>query len=119
MRLRDVIVGQPGSYPRPGHLEPRLAVIEIDAGTVSARTRLAVDITIPRPLRDVQWSWNCYVHGKPGASANGTGVDLDDCKARFKVAWSRIRAGLTDDDIAKAHEYADASAEALAGYDRK
>ena len=71
------------------------------------------------PSHIPQWSWNCYVHGKPGASANGTGVDLDDCKARFKVAWSRIRAGLTDDDIAKAHEYADASAEALAGYDRK
>lgn len=71
------------------------------------------------PSHIQQCSWNCYFHGKPGTSANGTGVDLDDCKLQFKVAWSRIRAGLTDDDIASAHEYADASAEALARYDRK
>jgi hypothetical protein len=71
------------------------------------------------PSHIPQWSWNCYVHGKPGASGNGTGIDLDDCKAQFKVAWERIRARLTDADIAKAHEYADASAEALARYDRK
>jgi hypothetical protein len=71
------------------------------------------------PSHIPQWSWNCYVHGKPGASADGTGVDLDDCKVQFKVAWSRMRAGLTDDDIASAHRYAEASREALARYDRK
>jgi hypothetical protein len=49
----------------------------------------------------------------------GTGVDLDDAKAKFKIAWARIRAGLTDDDIAAAHEIAEASAEALAQYETR
>jgi hypothetical protein len=29
---------------------------------------------------------------------------LEDCKAKFKIAWARIRAGLTDRNIAKARE---------------
>jgi hypothetical protein len=66
-----------------------------------------------------QWSWNCYVDGKPGAGANGTGDDLEHCKAQFKIAWTRIRAGLTEQDIARAYRYTEASAEALARYDRK
>jgi hypothetical protein len=36
-----------------------------------------------------------------GASANGNGTDLDDCKAKFKAAWMAIRADLSDDDIAR------------------
>ena len=64
-------------------------------------------------------AWNCSVHGKPGASANGNGVDLDDCKAKFKTAWTMIRADLSEDDIASAHQYAENSREALARYDRK
>ena len=67
-----------------------------------------------------QWSWSCHVHGRPqGSDDRGTGVDLDDAKAKFKEAWARIRAGLTDDDIAAAHQIAEASAAALARYDRK
>jgi hypothetical protein len=31
-------------------------------------------------------------------------AELQDCKAKFKIAWVRIRAGLTDWDIAKAQE---------------
>jgi len=30
--------------------------------------------------------------------------DLENCKAKFKIAWVRIRAGLTDWDIAKAQK---------------
>jgi hypothetical protein len=71
------------------------------------------------PAHLAQWSWNCSVHGKPGASANGSGTDLDDCKAKFKAAWTAIRAGLSEDDIASAREYAESSREALARYDRK
>ena len=72
------------------------------------------------PYDEQQWSWNCYIYGKPSSgSDSGPGVDIDDCKAEFKVAWARIRAGLTENDIAKAYEYAEASAEALARYDRK
>jgi hypothetical protein len=50
-----------------------------------------------------QWRWTCNFYGKPNGDS-GSGVDLDDCKAKFRVAWSRIRAALTDADIAKAHE---------------
>jgi hypothetical protein len=38
-----------------------------------------------------QWRWTCSFYGKPGGDS-GSGVDLDDCKAKFRVAWSRIRA---------------------------
>jgi hypothetical protein len=71
------------------------------------------------PAHLAQWSWNCSVHGKPGASASGSGVDLEECKAKFKMAWMAIRAELTEVDIASACEYAENSREALARYDRK
>ena len=67
-----------------------------------------------------QWAWNCYIHGRPSsADESGTADDLDDAKAKFREAWARIRAGLTELDIARARHYADASREALARYDRK
>jgi hypothetical protein len=81
--------------------------------TVIAGTRYADDYTViwrglsigrimkgsGVPSQAPQWWWGCNVYGKPGASGNGTGVDLDDCKTAFKAAWGRIRAGLTDEDI--------------------
>jgi hypothetical protein len=67
-----------------------------------------------------QWSWTCYLHGRPtSASDSGTGDGLDDCKAKFRAAWARIRAGLTDQDIAMAHRYSENSAAALARYDAR
>ena len=52
-----------------------------------------------------QWSWGCNVYGQPSLSRDsGQGPDLEDCKAKFKTAWARIRAGLTDWDIAKAQK---------------
>src|SRR5713101_3999079 len=52
-----------------------------------------------------QWSWGCNVYGQPSLSRDsGQGTDLEDCKAKFKTAWARIRAGLTDWDIAKAQK---------------
>ena len=71
------------------------------------------------PAHLAQWSWSCSVHGKPGASANGNGVDLEHCKAKFKAAWTAIRDGLSEDDIASEREYAENSREALAKYERK
>jgi hypothetical protein len=66
-----------------------------------------------------QWSWSCHLHGRPqGSDDRGTGVDLDDTKARFREAWARIRTSLTEADIAAAHQIAKASAAALARYDR-
>jgi hypothetical protein len=64
-----------------------------------------------------QWSWGCNVCGQPSLSGDsGTGTDLEDCKAKFKIAWKRIHAGLRDRDIAAARQYAKAGA---AGYDRE
>ena len=67
-----------------------------------------------------QWAWNCYIHGRPSsADDSGAGHDLDDAKAKFREAWARIRAGLTELDIARARHYAESSREALARHDRK
>ena len=67
-----------------------------------------------------QWIWSCHVHGRPqGSDDRGTGADLDDCKLKFRKAWARIRASLTDQDIADAQQIAAVSAEALARYDRR
>jgi hypothetical protein len=70
------------------------------------------------PAHAPQWRWTCNVYGKPGG-AGGAGADLDDCKAAFKAAWGRIREGLTDADIAHAHEVAETSREALARYQQR
>jgi hypothetical protein len=67
-----------------------------------------------------QWTWSCHLHGRPQASdERGNGADLDDAKAQLRTAWARIRASLTDQDIADAHRIAENSAEALARYDRR
>jgi hypothetical protein len=49
----------------------------------------------------------------------GPAADIDDCKLKFRKAWARIRASLTDQDIADAQQIAALSAEALARYDRR
>jgi hypothetical protein len=57
------------------------------------------------PAHVDQWSWGCNVYGQPSLGGDsGQGTDLEDCKRQFKTAWARIRAGLTDWDIAKAYE---------------
>ena len=57
------------------------------------------------PAHIDQWSWGCNVYGQPSLSHDsGQGTDLENCKAKFKIAWVRIRAGLTDWDIAKAQK---------------
>jgi hypothetical protein len=72
------------------------------------------------PSDKAQYLWNCYLYGRPSSGDDsGTGDSLDDCKRRFRAAWARIRAGLTDEDIARAHRYAEASAEALVLHDGK
>ena len=67
-----------------------------------------------------QWTWSCHVHGRPQGSADrGTAADLDDTKAQFRTAWARIRASLTDQDIADAQRIAKNSDEALDRYERR
>ena len=45
---------------------------------------------------------NVFCHGP--ALGFGNGIDLDDCITKFMIAWARIHACLTDEDIAKAHD---------------
>jgi hypothetical protein len=66
------------------------------------------------------WTWSCRVHGRPQRSnERGTAASLDDCKRNFKDAWERIRASLTDQDIADARQIAALSSEPLARHDRR
>ncbi len=57
------------------------------------------------PAHIDQWSWGCNVYGQPSLRGDsGQGIDLEDCKAKFKTAWARIHARLTDQAIATAQE---------------
>jgi hypothetical protein len=60
-----------------------------------------------------------HLRQPPLGDHGGTGVHLCDCKAKFEVAWARIRDGHTDEEIMTASRDAEANAAALAGYDRK
>jgi hypothetical protein len=52
-----------------------------------------------------QWSWGCNLYGQQSVRENsGQGIDLDDCKAKFKAAWGRVRARLSSADVAKARD---------------
>jgi hypothetical protein len=42
------------------------------------------------------WWWGCNVNDRPS-------LDDDSRKAKFLIAWTRIRARLTKEDIAKAY----------------
>jgi len=54
---------------------------------------------------DRRWWWGCNFRDQPSLDDDsGDGIDLEDCKTKFLIVWTRIRAGLTDADIAKAHE---------------
>jgi hypothetical protein len=72
------------------------------------------------PHDQPQWAWSCHVHGRPqGGDHRGNAVDLVDAKARFKKAWTRIRASPADQDIADAQQISAVSAKALARYDQR
>jgi len=69
-----------------------------------------------------QWRWTYSFYGKPGGD-NGSGVDLDDCKAKFRFAWPRIRAradgaGHRDHDRARSSMRCRAVMSLLAGLGR-
>ena len=44
------------------------------------------------PNHAPQWWWECNAYGPLLGGGSGTGVDLYDCKARFKMAWAGMRA---------------------------
>ena len=65
------------------------------------------DLPIGRIMKisGVRLWWGCNFDGQLSLDDDsGNGIDLDDCKAKFLIAWTRIRAALTDADIAKAYE---------------
>jgi hypothetical protein len=52
-----------------------------------------------------RWWWGCNVYNRVSlANDSGNGNDLHDCKAKFLAAWTRIRAELTNEDIARAYK---------------
>jgi hypothetical protein len=60
------------------------------------------------PMHAPQWWWECTIPGQPSLGVGrGIGSDLDDCRAKFSIAWARIRGGITEDDISEAHRYAE------------
>ena len=69
------------------------------------------------PSDKTQWSWNCYVQGRPCKANESGGRSLDQCKARFSGGLGR-HPGRAEDN-ATARGYAAASEEALARYNRK
>jgi hypothetical protein len=57
------------------------------------------------PSQAPQWCWVaslCWHSSLQGESGHGN--DLGNSEAKFRMAWARIRARLTDSDIAKAQE---------------
>jgi hypothetical protein len=62
---------------------------------------------IMKPPIDQHWWWGCNVAGRPvAANDRGPGINFKDCQVRFKIAWTRIRAGLTEQDISFAAQQA-------------
>jgi len=63
---------------------------------------------IMKPPGDAHWWWSCNVYGQPPtANDRGPGINFKDCQLRFKIAWTRIRAGLTEEDIKIASRHAE------------
>jgi hypothetical protein len=63
---------------------------------------------IMKPPTEPHWWWGCNVYGRPlVATDRGPGINFKDCQLRFKIAWTRIRAELTEEDIAIASQHAE------------
>jgi PilZ domain len=63
---------------------------------------------IMKPPGDPHWWWSCNVYGQPPAAGDrGPGINFKDCQLRFKIAWTRVRAGLTEEDVATASRHAE------------
>jgi hypothetical protein len=54
------------------------------------------------------WWWGCNVYGQPPTSDDrGPGINFKDCQVRFRLAWARIRATLTEEVVANATRHAE------------
>ncbi len=55
-------------------------------------------------ITKARWWWGCNVDGRVSLEDDsGSGNSLDGCKAKFLIAWTRIRAELTTEEIARAY----------------
>lgn len=67
-------------------------------------------VTIGRMMKQADgphWWWSCNVYGQPPvANDRGAAINFKDSQLRFKLAWTRIRADLTDKAIAVALQHA-------------
>jgi hypothetical protein len=64
------------------------------------------------PFGRPNWSWCVIFPGRPQLPAHrGLESDLEECKRRFKVVWSGVRAGLSDADLEEARRVVEASQE--------
>jgi hypothetical protein len=63
----------------------------------------------------VQWSWNCYLHGAVAWRRERDRRRSGRLQGEVQRSMGNIRAGRTDEEIARTNRYA----EALARYDRK
>jgi hypothetical protein len=67
---------------------------------------------IMKPPNGPHWWWACNLYGQPpAANDRGPGINFKDCQLRFKIAWTRIRAGLTEEGISIAARHAEKLAE--------
>jgi hypothetical protein len=68
-------------------------------------------LTIGRIMKQADsahWWWSCNVHGQPPtANDRGLAINFKDSQLHFKLAWKKIRAALTEDDIASALSHAE------------
>jgi hypothetical protein len=68
-------------------------------------------LTIGRMMKQADsahWWWSCNVHGQPPTTNDrGLAINFKDSQLRFKLAWTKIRAALTEDDIATALSHAE------------
>lgn len=63
-------------------------------------------LTIGRIMKQpdsAHWWWSCNVYGQPStANDRGPAINFKDSQLRFKLAWTKLRAALTEADIAAA-----------------
>jgi hypothetical protein len=68
-------------------------------------------LTIGRMMKQpdsAHWWWSCNVHGQPPtANDRGPAINFKDSQLRFKLAWTKLRATLTEEDIAAALRHAE------------
>jgi hypothetical protein len=73
---------------------------------------------IMKPPNDPHWWWACNVYGQTlAANDRGPGINFKDCQLRFKIAWTRIRAGLTEEGISIATRHAEKAEQQLSNAD--